>query len=140
MKSDFIVAVHSLTYLAHKGCISSSEELAKNVCTNPARVRKIMARLKKLGMVTTREGAIGGYCACPQVEKIDLATIAQGLNTVFVETKWHSGSEELECMVSHGMARIFDDIYGDLNSKCMGELSKITIGKLGKKIFTKKHN
>ena len=34
MNSDFVVAVHALVYLKHKKAKISSEELAKNVCTN----------------------------------------------------------------------------------------------------------
>ena len=56
MNSDFIVAVHALVYLNHKADIVSSEALAKNICTNAARVRKVMAPLKRAGFVTTREG------------------------------------------------------------------------------------
>ena len=48
MNSDFIVAVHALVYLNHKADIVSSEALAKNICTNAARVRKVMAPLKRL--------------------------------------------------------------------------------------------
>ncbi len=61
MNSDFIVAVHALVYLNHKADIVSSEALAKNICTNAARVRKAMAPLKRAGFVTTREGNVGGY-------------------------------------------------------------------------------
>ena len=61
MNSDFIVAVHALVYLNHKADIVSSEALAKNICTNAARVRKVMAPLKRAGFVTTREGTVGGY-------------------------------------------------------------------------------
>ena len=50
MKSDFIVAVHALVYLTHLGTLVSSDELARNICTNPVRVRKIMGKLKKLGL------------------------------------------------------------------------------------------
>ena len=47
MTAEFTVAVHALVYLHHRGGWLSSEELAQNVCTNPARIRKIMAKLKK---------------------------------------------------------------------------------------------
>ena len=43
MNSDFCVAVHGMVYLYHKKCQLSSDELADNICTNPARVRKVMA-------------------------------------------------------------------------------------------------
>lgn len=135
MKSDFIVAVHSLIYLKHKGCSINSEELAKNICTNAARVRKVMVKLKAMGVVSTREGHVGGYCVCSNVGNLNLAAIAKALDTVFVEAKWHSGCQDLNCMVSSGMGLIFDEMYGNLNAKCMEELEKITIGQLEKKIF-----
>ena len=59
MNSEFSVAVHTLVFLNHMGTTLSSEELAKNVCTNPARIRKIMAKLKKAGLVDTKEGIDG---------------------------------------------------------------------------------
>ena len=49
MDSIFSLAVHALVYLNHKDCTLSSEALAENICTNPARVRKVMAQLKKAG-------------------------------------------------------------------------------------------
>ena len=70
MKSDFSVAVHALVYLSVKGCTLSSDALADNICTNAARVPKVMARLKKAGLVGAREGSEGGFC--PQVPPAEL--------------------------------------------------------------------
>ena len=39
MTSEFTVAIHGLVYLHHRGETASSEVLAQNICTNPARVR-----------------------------------------------------------------------------------------------------
>ena len=36
-----------------QGDMVSSEVLAENICTNPARVRKVMAQLKRAGLVET---------------------------------------------------------------------------------------
>ena len=47
MNGLFCVAVHALIYLDKRGEQLSSEELAANICTNPARVRKVMAKLKR---------------------------------------------------------------------------------------------
>lgn len=48
MTGEFSIAVHALVFLNHhQGEILSSEALAENVCTNPARIRKVMAKLKK---------------------------------------------------------------------------------------------
>ena len=43
MNSAFCVAVHALICLNRRQEQLSSEELARSICTNPARVRKIMA-------------------------------------------------------------------------------------------------
>ena len=61
MTSEFAIAVHALVYLNHRQETISSEALASNVCTNPARVRKVMAKLKKAGIISTKEGLEGGY-------------------------------------------------------------------------------
>ena len=49
MNSAFCVAVHALICLNRRQEQLSSEELARSICTNPARVRKIMAGLKREG-------------------------------------------------------------------------------------------
>ena len=108
MKSDFIVAVHALVYLTHLGTLVSSDELARNICTNPVRVRKIMGKLKKLGLVETKEGHVGGYAAVSGTEKATLLTIADGLGISFVDTKWRSGTEDMDCFISSGMSLVFD--------------------------------
>ena len=61
MNSEFCIAVHGLVFLKLKKQCLSSEALAENICTNPARVRKVMAKLKKAGLVSTKEGSEGGY-------------------------------------------------------------------------------
>ena len=61
MDSSFNLAVHALVCLSHSERSLSSEALAENICTNPTRVRRVQAVLKKAGIVETREGLDGGY-------------------------------------------------------------------------------
>ena len=96
MNSDFCVAVHALVYLNRRGCVLSSEELARNICTNPARVRKVLARMKKDGLVETKEGSSGGgYRFAKGAGEVSLAQVARALEVRFVSTSWHSGSQEV---------------------------------------------
>ena len=55
MTSDYCVAVHALVYLNHKAKVLSSEELAENICTNPARVRKVIGKAEKGRFCKTKE-------------------------------------------------------------------------------------
>ena len=85
MDSSFNLAVHALVCLSHSGRSLSSEALAENICTNPARVRRVMAGLKKAGMVATREGQDGGYRLCVDPATLSLRQVAEAVNTRFVD-------------------------------------------------------
>ncbi len=135
MTSEFSVAVHALVFLNHKGCCVPSELLADNICTNPARVRKIMAQLKKAGLVETREGAEGGYRFTGDPAATTLSQIGEALDARYVCANWHSGDVDKECLISSGMGAILDGIYDDLNEVCRAHLAAITIDAIDKKIF-----
>ena len=137
MTSDFCVAVHALVYLNHKGEMLPSEELAQNICTNPARVRKVMSRLKKAGLVLTKEGAVGGgYRFAGDPAAITLDRVADALEVRFVEAAWHSGDSNLPCLIASGMAGLMDQVLDDLDSRCRARLREISITDLDRKIFS----
>ena len=86
MNSDFCVAVHALVYLNRRGCVLSSEELARNICTNPARVRKVLARMKKDGLVETKEGSSGGgYRFAKGAGEVSMAQVARALEVLLAQ-------------------------------------------------------
>lgn len=134
MNSDFCVAVHGLVFLKHRGCTISSEDLAENICTNPARVRKVMAKLKKADLVQTKEGKVGGYTAVEQADDITLYRVAEALDIRFVEASWRSGDSDMNCMIASGMADVMDEIYLNLNDMCLDKLKAITIGEIEQKL------
>ena len=127
MTSEFGIAVHAMVFLHHKGDMVSSEVLAENICTNPARVRKVMAKLKKAGLVDTKEGAVGGYQSARAPETVTLCEIAEALGERFVCSSWHSGGKDLPCLVASGMAGVMDALYQELDTLCRQRLSHITL-------------
>lgn len=136
MNSDFCVAVHALVYLNHKATVLSSEALAENICTNPARVRKVLSKLKRSGLVQAREGSSGGGYRFPlSPQEVSLAQIARTLELRLVSTAWRSGDQEMECLVASGMADLMDDVFNDLDGRCMARLEEITIADLDRKLF-----
>lgn len=135
MTGDFSLAVHALVYLNHKRESVSSAALAQNICTNPARVRKVMTQIVRAGMAQTREGAGGGYTFAGNADELTLRDIAQAVDARFVEANWRSGSEDMDCLVASGMARVMDDLYGDLNARCMQRLSGICVADIDRQIF-----
>lgn len=127
MNSEFCVAVHGLVFLNLKGQCLSSEALAENICTNPARVRKVMAKLKKAGLVSTKEGSDGGYSLEKAAEEISLRQISEALDIQFVSSHWRSGSQDMDCMVASGMADVMDHLYTGLDALCQKRLERVTI-------------
>lgn len=135
MTSEFAIAVHALVYLNHKAAIISSEALAKNICTNPARIRKVMAKLKKAGLVTTKEGVDGGYCFQKDPAIVTLRQVDEAVDVRLVSASWKSGNAEMKCLVAAGMGDIMESIYQDLDDLCKCRLEEITIQDIDKRIF-----
>ncbi len=135
MNGVFSLAVHALVYLHHKDCLLSSEALAENICTNPARVRKVMAMLKNAGLVETKAGNAGGYSFLGDARTTTLRQVADAVNTRFVESAWRSGDVDMDCLVASGMADIMDDIYEKLDAQCRDGLRNITIADIDQRIF-----
>ena len=136
MNSDFLLAVHGLIYLNHKKETLSSDILAQNICTHPARVRRVMARLKKAGLIETREGRVdGGYFFSIDPKSVNLKMISDALDVCFVATGWHSGDPHMECKVASGMAGIMDQLYGRMDEQCKAYLETITIDNIDRQIF-----
>lgn len=138
MTSEFAVAVHGLAYLNQKKATISSEELAANVCTNPARVRKVMAKLKKAGIIDTKEGLEGGYHFTKDPRTVNLKQICDALEVTFVSSSWKSGDENKPCMVSSGMAGVMDEIYEELNELCRIRMEEITVKDIQQKLIHKR--
>ncbi len=132
MSSDFCLAIHALILLYRRGTTLSSEALAGSICTNPARVRKVMAKLKKAGLVQTREGSEGGYRVEGSADQLRLDRIAEALEVHFVCTNWHSGrsAADLDCMVASGMAELMDGVLSDLDQLCRQRLQQQTLADL----------
>lgn len=138
MTSEFAIAVHALVYLNHKDETLSSDALADNVCTNPARIRKVMAKLKRVGLIETKEGLNGGYHMARAAQDISLGEICRALESEPVTVSWSSGDADKACQVASGMAGVMDEIYGDMNRICKQHLDGITIQDIDARIFGRK--
>ena len=114
----------------------SSDVLAENICTNPARVRKVLAKLKNAGLLLTKEGRIGGgYALAPNAEKTTLCTVLDALGGTVVNATWHSGDSDLPCLIASGMAGVMDGIYAGMNTASRDYLDTITIKQIENQIF-----
>ena len=51
-----------------------------------------------------------------------------------VSTSWHSGSQEVKCLVATGMAQVMDALFDDLDDRCMARLEEITVEQVDRKL------
>lgn len=137
MKSTFSLAVHALAYLAHTQKIETSETLAKNACTHPAKIRKTMSTLKQSGMIQTIEGKKGGYQINKDPQTITLKEIAEALSFVFINPTWQSGDLNMDCLISSGMSKVMDEVYYNMNQACLQQLEHITLHQILTLLFKK---
>lgn len=112
MNSEFTVAVHSLALLAYlPDHMASSERIARNVATNPTRIRKIMSTLRKHGFVKTKEGIGGGYILNCVPNEVTLAQIYRALSGGTLKPHWCSGNPEEDCLVSANIQAVMDHFF-----------------------------
>lgn len=79
--TQFAVAVHLLTMLAAMpGELHSSEEMAASVGTNPVHIRRVLARLREAGLVSSRPGPHGGWQLVTAPERTTLADVWRVIN------------------------------------------------------------
>ncbi len=138
MTAQFPLAVHALVYLLHTGRVTSSQELADNICTNPARVRKVMSILHQRGLLEAVRGQSSGYMTRPDGGGISLKTVLESLDEEPVSMNWRSGDMDRDCLVSSGMGAIMDMLYSRLNEQCTDFLETVTIGSISDMIFKPK--
>ncbi len=136
MTGEFAIAVHALVYLDHRKCCVSSEELAKNVCTNPARIRMVMGRLKKAGIISTREGVTGGYSYSGDPAALSLRDVSDAVQSRFVGSAWRSGDMDMECLIASGMANVMDAMYAQMDERCREYLAHMTVKDVSDMIFS----
>lgn len=129
-----MIAVHSLVFLGHKQESLTSDQLAENVCTNPVRVRRVMAKCKQANLVDTKRGVNGGYFLKGSLENITLKDVYQAINVPLIQQNWQSGDSEASCLVSSGMSDVMEEIYVELNQAAVAQLSHITLKQMEAKL------
>jgi Rrf2 family protein len=135
MNSEFTIAVHALVLLADKNDrIASSEYIANNIKTHPARVRKIMSKLKKSGFVLTKEGTQGGYLLNCNPNDITLDQVFRVMSKGTLQPNWCSGDPDHFCMVSSNMQSVMDYLFYNAEEHLLEYFSKVSIQSVLEKV------
>lgn len=135
MNSEFTIAVDSLVFLAYlPDHMASSDLIAKNVSTNPARTRKIMGCLRKNGFVKTKQGIGGGDILNCDPQEITLAQVYRTVSCGTFKPHWCTGAPKQNCLISANIQPVMDLIFNEAEVNFEKYLERITLQSVLEKV------
>lgn len=126
MNSDFIVAVHSLVFLAYApDSLRTSDNIAKSVSIHPVRVRKVLSLLRKHGFIQSKQGARGGFSLVHDPRTITLDQLYALTSEGSLKPKWPDSNQK--CTIGANIERAMDGIFETTEQKVIANLKDYTI-------------
>lgn len=113
MNSQLIIAAHILAVLSHhkdEGVVTS-EVLAKGFGTNPVVIRRVLAQLKKAGLVKSRPGVGGGSALAKGPKEI---TLRDAYTAVTADTDTMLARHPGQCGEGVDIAPVIADYLNEL--------------------------
>ena len=111
MDTKFSVALHILIYISETDKVVSSELLAKSVNTNSSYIRKILAVLKKGGLIESQQGKTGITLA-KEPKYITLSEIYQIIYPDKYLVNIHEGANK-ECPVGLNIENLLQPVFNE---------------------------
>ncbi|WP_437293652.1 Rrf2 family transcriptional regulator [Sorangium sp. So ce327] len=122
----FAIATHALALLAQSDESCASDALSASINTNPAFLRRILARLSQAGLIEAREGRSGGYRLARPAKKIRLSEVYAA-----VEPEGAIAPSPCEpnarCPIGSGIQRAFDEVAEAANAGLLRGLAQKTV-------------
>lgn len=126
MNSDFSIAVHCVAYLAKKqNQRVTSEDIAQSVSVHPARLRKILSILRKENIITSKEGAKGGFTLNDLPEHITLDKIFKITSEETLVPKCPDSNEN--CPIGRNLSNILIRVFHNAEEHFLNYLKGVTI-------------
>lgn len=141
--SRFTMAVHALGMLVCEGdrCPGpalTSEAIAKSVNTNPVVVRRVLAALRRAGLVETRRGVGGGVALAKPPGQITLRCIWEALEEGEQLFARHPAGPNPACPTGLAIAECLEAIYGHAEAVLKTSLGQVTLAQLKRDITRRK--
>ena len=133
MDTKFSVALHILTYISETDKVVSSELLAKSVNTNSSHIRKILAVLKKGGLIESQQGKTGITLA-KEPKDITLSEIYQIIYPDKYLVNIHEGANK-ECPVGLNIENLLQSVFNEAQEAFYKKLEGKTLEKLIRELY-----
>ncbi len=132
--AKFTLAIHVCLYLQFR-CekLLPSQEIAESVDTNPVVIRRLMADLRKAGIVGSVAGKQGGFYLSKSPGQITLWDLYQAVND---RDLFHRPKPNPECPVSSNLMQLVKEPFMAAELSMKPALEKVTIADLNGKLDT----
>lgn len=127
MNSRFSLAVHVLCLLAATpGERQTSEFLATSIGTNAVVIRRLLASLRRAGLVTSKSAGGGGWMLAYPAGEITLDKVRRAVS-VGETAKIHRNSPHPACSVGKGVRQVLIGVYARADRAMDRELAGISV-------------
>jgi Rrf2 family protein len=108
------------------GGVTTSEQIATSVGTNPVVIRRLFAGLRDAGLVESRRGAGAGWTLTRPIETITLADVYAAVEDTPI-VALHSAPPNERCPVGHGIRSALTPVYDGLEGAVRAQLARTTV-------------
>jgi len=128
--SRLTFAVHALTWIGlyqrRGNPVATSDQIASSVNTNPVVIRRLLAELRKAGLVASQRGAGAGWTLTRDLAEITLLDVYQAIEpgSLFA---LHRATPDHGCVVGHGIGPALTAVYDEVEATLRRELARTTL-------------
>lgn len=121
--------LHVLLHMAEEDGPITSEQLAKAMRSNPVVVRRVMAGLRRDGLVVSEKGHGGGWRIARPLSTITLRDIHDAIGSPAVFAIGNR-SEAPDCLVEQAVNAAMDDAFAQAEALLMERFGALTLAEL----------
>lgn len=131
MKSDSRLpdVLHLLLHMAEQGEMVTSERLAQIMQTHAVVVRRMMAGLRRQGIVRSEKGHGGGWCLARPLDQLTLADIYNALGEPSLFSIGHRHAAP-ECLVEQAVNAMLGQALADARALLLERFAQVTLAQL----------
>ena len=133
MNNQLAIALHILGFLASRGDEPlTSETLAATYGTSPVVLRRVLAKLRRAGLVATRRGVGGGSVLARQPSAINLREAYEAVaeDTEILRRPASGCSGRVATIV----AGYIDELYAEAEQALLGKLEAVTVAEMDREV------
>ncbi|MEX0369104.1 MAG: Rrf2 family transcriptional regulator [Tateyamaria sp.] len=125
--SRLSLALHTLSHMAGEpGRVRTSSDIADHAGTNPVVVRRVLGKLREVGLLSSEKGHAGGWQLAKSADSITLADVYVALDERLVSGSGDIG-EPTHCSVETDLQARVAEVLDDIEVTLVERLRETTI-------------